>query len=255
MGVGLLGDDNYSWLAHTHSATHSLRNHNVRLAHSHTACHVHSHIRLSVAHLLVHHRLGLLITHILLLITHLLLLIAHLLLRVSAHLIVAHLLLRISAHLTVSHLLILNHHRLLLVSHAHAHRLLHSHTWSRIDHQDFSSSIYKFRHEVEFACWFSVERDFDPLLSPTRDRKYLQWQFTRSNNKFVVSTLIVNVDPYHCLTVSDFNVEKLLVEFCVLAAMNNTLRTPFLRLANVNMDDWVHPVEHAAGVMGEVSFK
>ena len=241
MGVGLLGDDNYSWLAHTHSATHSLRNHNVRLAHSHTACHVHSHIRLSVAHLLVHHRLGLLITHILLLIAHLLLRVpAHLLLRVPTHLIVAHLLLRISAHLTVSHLLILNHHRLLLVSHAHAHRLLHSHTWSRIDHRDLNASIYKFRPEVESACWSSVEKDFDPLLSPTRDRKSLQWQFTRSNNRCAVSVLIVNVDPYHCLTVSDFNVEKLPVESWVLAAINSTLRPPVLPLANVNMDDWVH---------------
>ena len=158
MGVGLLGDDNYSWLAHTHSATHSLRNHNVRLAHSHTACHVHSHIRLSVAHLLVHHRLGLLITHLLLRVpAHLI--VAHLLLRISGHLIVAHLLLRISGHLIVSHLLTLNHHRLLLVSHAHAHRLLHSHTWSRIDHRDLNTSIYKFRPEVESACWSSVEKD------------------------------------------------------------------------------------------------
>jgi hypothetical protein len=184
--VCLLVDDDNNWLAHTHSTTHSLRNHNLRLAHTHTHTdtHVHSHILLSVAHLLVHHRL---------LITHILLLVAHLLMRVPTTRIVTHLLRRNLANLlpkphlllpvpelwlSVAHLLTLNHHRLLLVP--HAHRLLHPH--SRIDNRNLNSSIYKFRSEVESACWSSVEKDFNPLLSPTRDRKSLQWQLNSSDN-------------------------------------------------------------------------
>jgi hypothetical protein len=55
--------------------------------------------------------------------------------------------------------------------------------------------------------------------------------------------------------VSDFNVKKLSVESWVLTAVNSTLRPPVLPLANVNMHDWIHGMEHATSVMGEVSVK
>ena len=183
--VGLLVNHDNGGSAHacTHS---SLGNNNGGLPHTST----HTHALSSVAHLLVHH--GLLITHALLSIAHLLWrILAHLLLPVShlrlsiAHLLlsVAHLLLSV-AHLLLSVAHLLAHNWLLLV--AHAHRLLHSH--SGIDDCNAYASIHKLGSEVQSTSWSSVEKDFDPLLSPTRDRKSAKWYLSRSNNRCAVSS-------------------------------------------------------------------
>ena len=173
--------------AHVHTSTHSsLCNNNGWLSHTTT----HTHALSSVAHLLVHH--GLLITHVLLSIAHLLRrILAHLLLPVShLRLSIAHLLLSV-AHLllTVAHLLLsvahlLAHNWLLLV--AHAHRLLHSH--SGIYDRNAHTSIHKLGSKVQSTSWSSVEKDFDPLLSPARDCKSAKWYLSRSNNRCAVSS-------------------------------------------------------------------
>ena len=187
LGNNNVGLAHTSTHAHVHAPTHSsLGNNNGGLPHTST----HTHALSSVAHLLVHH--GLLITHALLSIAHLLWrILAHLLLPVShlrlsiAHLLlsVAHLLLSV-AHLLLSVAHLLAHNWLLLV--AHAHRLLHSH--SGIDDCNAHASIHKLGSEVQSTSWSSVEKDFDPLLSPTRDRKSAKWYLSRSNNRCAVSS-------------------------------------------------------------------
>ena len=187
--VGLLvyHDNGGSAHAPTHAPTHSsLCNNNGWLSHTTT----HTHALSSVAHLLVHH--GLLITHVLLSIAHLLRrILAHLLLPIShlrlsiAHLLlsVGHLLLSV-AHLLLSVAHLLAHNWLLLV--AHAHRLLHSH--SGIDDRNAHASIHKLGSKVQSTSWSSVEKDFDPLLSPARDCKSAKWYLSRSNNRCAVSS-------------------------------------------------------------------
>ena len=126
--------------------------------------------------------------------------------------------------------------------HAHSHILVHHH-----------ASVYKLRSEVESAGRISKVEDFDPLLPTPWLREILQWQLTCTDDGRSHSIYVVNVNSYRFPAISYFDVHKLAMVSGMLATFDCDLGSPVLPLANMNMHDWIHRVEHAPSVMGKVS--